>query len=398
METSADMLPMLALLAASDFLWGAGTAVALLLVGLVVGAWLARRSQASPAASADSLQLGILLAKLSNWTNGFAVDMSHIKQVIDDASTEMRHLENQPPDRANQLLTQVAAANELLQQRIADAEQTLVEQSQQLASYMNEARTDALTGLANRRAFDDELLRRMAEWQRLDTPFLMLLLDVDHFKRINDTYGHPAGDAALKQLTAVLRATLRQTDIAFRFGGEEFIVLIPGQGQKHATEAAERLRTIVRNTEFMANGVRLPVTISIGSVQPLRNDHASQLFKRADEALYAAKHDGRNCSYWHDGEKCIRLSPPDRMSTPFIANLAAMAKPSDAVPADSAATTNSTPLPQEPATATAVEGTKPEARPMTASESGLVNEPVSTSDFAQVCADLRRRLKEVTTK
>ncbi|MGV3605363.1 MAG: GGDEF domain-containing protein [Planctomycetaceae bacterium] len=394
-EAILDKLPMPVLLASSDFIWGALSAVALLVVGTLLGLWFSRRVSPVAGSPTESQQVVQLLSKLSNWTNGFATDMSHIKQVIDEASSEMKHLSNQPPDRASQLLSQVAAANELLQKRIADAEQTLADQTEQLESYMNEARTDALTGLPNRRAFDDELLRRMAEWQRHDIPFLMLVLDVDHFKRINDTYGHPAGDSTLKQLAAVLKATLRQTDSAYRFGGEEFVVAIPGQGEKIATDAAERLRITVRNTEFMFNGTRLPVTISVGVAQPQRNDQASQLFKRADEALYAAKQGGRNCCYMHDGQQTVRLSPPDRSSTPLSALAPAPVAKAEVAPASVAAATEPTAKPAEPAVTLTPVVTATTAEAVANSEAGLQDEPATTRDFAQVCADLRKRLKEV---
>ncbi len=356
-----------------DFMVGAVLAAALLLIGLLIGAWISRRSL-SLAGAAKNDALEQLLSGLSRWTNGFASDMSHIKQVIDVASEEMQHLGDQPADKANQLLAQIAAANDLLQKRISDAEQTLVEQSQQLAAYMNEARTDSLTGLPNRRVFDDELARRIAEWQRLDTPFLLMILDVDHFKKINDTFGHPAGDSILKQLAATLRGTLRQTDLACRFGGEEFVILLPGRGQKHASEAAERLRQLIYSTDFYISSAQHAITVSIGVAQPLRSEQGASLFKRADEALYAAKRGGRNSAYWHDGEQTVRLTPVEGDFPTVEAPLpTTSAEPAPAV-------TTVTDLP-----------------PAIHAPLALSDEPVSTSDFAQVCADLRRRLKEVAT-
>lgn len=360
-----------------DFMVGAVLAAALLLIGLLIGAWISRRSL-SLAGAAKNDALEQLLSGLSRWTNGFASDMSHIKQVIDVASEEMQHLGDQPADKANQLLAQIAAANDLLQKRISDAEQTLVEQSQQLAAYMNEARTDSLTGLPNRRVFDDELSRRNAEWQRLETPFLLMVIDVDHFKKINDTFGHPAGDAILKQLAATLRATLRQTDLACRFGGEEFVVLLPGRGQKHASDAAERLRQLIHATDFYIGSAKHAITVSIGVAQPLRSEQGANLFKRADEALYAAKRGGRNSAYWHDGEQIVRLTALENdfpvVETPLLSIS------TEAAPVATTVTELTPPVSAPPATSAA-----------------LSDEPVSTSDFATVCADLRRKLKEVAS-
>src|SRR6185503_7619557 len=106
-------------------------------------------------------------------------------------------------------------------------------------------RTDALTGLANRRAFDDELNRRFAEWQRRKTMFSLLILDVDHFKKFNDTHGHQAGDAVLTGVAATLRQTFREMDLVARYGGEEFAAILPVTNLTEALRAAERARAAI---------------------------------------------------------------------------------------------------------------------------------------------------------
>ena len=345
----------------TEFLLGAGVAALLLVAGLGLGIWLARRFTTAPKSEPqDLLQL---LTSLSRWTNGFATDVSQMREVMDLAAQQMKNLSDspqQPNGSANKLLEQVAVANDLLQKRITDAETTLNQQAQQITSYMNEARTDALTGVPNRRAFDDEFSRRMAEWRRHNTQFILIIFDIDHFKRVNDTYGHTAGDAALQQLATVLKDALRQTDVVCRYGGEEFTILLPGSGMKHAGESAERLRELVASTKFSHEGKILPVTISLGVAEPLTGDSPVCLLKRADEALYAAKKAGRNRSYWNDGQNCIPLAPGNS-------------------PAD------------KPAAST-------ESNSIAPSLSVTLDEPVSSSNFAQVCADLRRKLQEVTAK
>ena len=114
-----------------------------------------------------------------------------------------------------------------LQNRLAQAEKQIAAQAADLRSYETEARTDSLTGLANRRAFDDEMQRRFAEWQRRRTPFSLMILDIDHFKQFNDSHGHPAGDEVLRNVGKVLVKTARQMDLPCRYGGEEFAVILP---------------------------------------------------------------------------------------------------------------------------------------------------------------------------
>src|SRR3990170_2559473 len=117
-------------------------------------------------------------------------------------------------------------ANNELQTRLSLAEQQIAAQAADLRSYETEARTDSLTGLANRRAFDDELGRRFAEWQRRHTPFSLLILDIDHFKKFNDCHGHPAGDEVLRNVGQVLVKAARQIDLPCRYGGEEFAAIL----------------------------------------------------------------------------------------------------------------------------------------------------------------------------
>ena len=147
------------------------------------------------------------------------------------------------------------------------------------------ARTDALTGVANRRAWDDELPRELARSARSGTPLCVALLDLDHFKAYNDRHGHQAGDRLLKAAAAAWQARLRKTDLLARYGGEEFAVLLPDCGMDNAMEIAERLRT-----------AQPEGTCSLGVAAWDGHEGAAQLVSRADRALYAAKEGGRNRS------------------------------------------------------------------------------------------------------
>jgi len=164
--------------------------------------------------------------------------------------------------------------------------------------------TDGLTGLYNHRHFFDELHREMTRARRQDMPLSLLMLDLDHFKQFNDTFGHLRGDELLRAVARVLRENVRSMDLAARYGGEEFAMILPGVDLDQARRAAERIRQQVARMAFHGD---TPVTVSIGvtSLDPARGDESPQAFaRRADLALYRAKQTGRNrvCVYAHDAQ------------------------------------------------------------------------------------------------
>lgn len=166
---------------------------------------------------------------------------------------------------------------------------------------------DALTGIANRRAFDFELNRKMIEWERQRTPIALLVIDIDHFKQINDKYGHQVGDDALQMISEVIRQTTRKMDLVCRIGGEEFAVILPVTRICESNQTAERIRERVEQTIIQTSQVALQLTVSVGVANAMKGDDAELLFRRADTALYAGKQRGRNCSTLHDGAKCIAI-------------------------------------------------------------------------------------------
>ncbi|HEU5283751.1 MAG TPA: GGDEF domain-containing protein [Burkholderiales bacterium] len=162
--------------------------------------------------------------------------------------------------------------------------------------YEQAAKTDLLTGMYNRRWMEETFPRQIARSRRSSQPLALLMADIDHFKRLNDRHGHTTGDQVLKAVAQKLSETLRPTDLNVRYGGEEFVALLPGAGADSATAAAERLRRAIEQADYSAidPAARLKVTVSIG-VAVLRNgDALEHLIERADAALYRAKAAGRN--------------------------------------------------------------------------------------------------------
>lgn len=155
---------------------------------------------------------------------------------------------------------------------------------------------DPLTGLFNRRQFERQLKDEMARSQRYHHPLSLLWLDVDHFKSINDRYGHLAGDMVLRELSKLLQSSVRTVDYVARYGGEELTVILPEVDESEALEMAERLRRLVEAYKItVSTHKRVSVTVSIGAAtSPKHGREVTTLTKRADEAMYQAKRSGRN--------------------------------------------------------------------------------------------------------
>lgn len=155
--------------------------------------------------------------------------------------------------------------------------------------------TDALTGLYNRRHFEDSLDREFLRAVRYDKNLTFAMIDIDYFKKINDTYGHSSGDFILKEIAYLISQTFRKTDMVFRYGGEEFAVIITETELKKAMYPLERLRKAIEGSIFKYNGQEIKTTVSIGASEVNKNTNTvHQLFECADKALYKAKNQGRN--------------------------------------------------------------------------------------------------------
>jgi diguanylate cyclase (GGDEF)-like protein len=191
-------------------------------------------------------------------------------------------------DRADELLKPTLR----LGTEVSHAYAEILRQMTRLASFA-ELRSDPLTGINNRRAFDESLDSALVEQARFPAPLTLAILDVDRFKQVNDQHGHLRGDRVLQDLAQVLKSNVRECDVLARFGGEEFVVLMPRTELHAACNLAERLRAKV--------AAEMPLTVSLGLASWLPADTAIAFVARADAALYAAKESGRNCVHLHEG-------------------------------------------------------------------------------------------------
>ncbi len=177
--------------------------------------------------------------------------------------------------------------------QLAGAYDELRQQAHRLMTF-TDARTDPLTRMNNRRAIDEELSTAVARLNRYETPFCLAMFDIDHFKKVNDTQGHLYGDEVLRQVGQLFGKNIRQTDFVGRYGGEEFILIMPETSLFEGGKMTERFRRLAEET--------LSVTLSAGLTEAMQGDPPELIIARADEALYTAKAAGRNQVFRHNGE------------------------------------------------------------------------------------------------
>lgn len=196
------------------------------------------------------------------------------------------------------LMVTVLGAYRTEQRRSQDMHDVVLRQNEMLLAEKEKferlSSTDALTGIANRRHLQQRLADELARCQKVGLPLSIVLIDVDHFKPINDHHGHQAGDAVLVEIAQRLQVGLRQEDVPGRWGGEEFLIVLPGLGGERARAVAERLRERVAAAPFVWAGQAIAVTISVGVDEIAVSDSIDTLVSRADLRLYEAKSGGRN--------------------------------------------------------------------------------------------------------
>ena len=223
-----------------------------------------------------------------------ATSLEQLKQVVQThIDTVLSHLDRHreaEQERYQQAGRQIAAMSARLNEMESEAETLRSRVNQE----RNQALTDALTGIPNRLAYEERLAQEVARWKRFGTPLVLAVWDVDHFKKVNDRFGHKAGDKVLRTIAWVLADHIRETDFVARYGGEEFAMLMTGSPLDACLHVAEKLRAAVEVTGFHFRDEAVTITASCGLAEMRDGDSTEQWFERADQALYRAKQEGRN--------------------------------------------------------------------------------------------------------
>ena len=223
-----------------------------------------------------------------------AADLEGLKHVLENHLEGLLSTMDQHQKQRDEREQEVAARLQGLAARVASMEQEAQGYREHLEEQRQKALVDPLTGLPNRAAWSERLEHEVGQWQQHGNTLLLAMLDLDHFKRINDNYGHLAGDKVLKIIATVLRKRLRGSDFIARFGGEEFVLLLPATPPAVGTKLLETLRASIEACPFHFKGERVTITVSMGLAAFRPGEHSDLVLKRADQALYRAKNAGRN--------------------------------------------------------------------------------------------------------
>ena len=248
-----------------------------------------------------TVQLNDELRKFAGVLESAGVDTATYGRSLNTAATQ---LSQGDVARISVIVENLAGATRAIEARHKDVEAELqisgceVERLRQsLEAIRKESHVDSLTGLYNRRGFEMRISQTLVEAHEHALPVSVLMGDIDHFKRFNDTWGHVTGDQVLRLVAHGLKSSIRDADTAARYGGEEFVVLLPGTTLDGAASIAEKIRLTVSGKKIIkrSTGDTLgTITISIGAAQVLHGEHVADTIQRADACLYAAKNSGRN--------------------------------------------------------------------------------------------------------
>lgn len=222
-------------------------------------------------------------------------ELSILKDVIQQRVAIIRQKMEEFRDAEEERLKIAESKVELLSSRLSRMEKETSVLRQRVEAERRQSLVDSLTGIGNRLAYDEWVEQEYRRFRRYATALTLCIWDIDHFKRVNDSYGHQAGDKVLCVISRLLKKQVRETDFLSRYGGEEFVLLLPETTQEEACTVVEMLRKSVEQCEFHFRDEPVPVTISCGISQFREGDTPEMVFERADKALYSAKEQGRNC-------------------------------------------------------------------------------------------------------
>ena len=348
-----------------------------LVAGIAIGMWLRRSDPADANRSRqDLIQASLIAKRLQALTDEMSSSVGEHRSQLDQASQLLTSEDARSNEDLAELVVDVIGdivrANQNLQSKLETAETRLQEQASQIETHISRSLTDPLTDLPNRREFNNRLEERMAAWNRHREPFTLLLLDIDHFKKLNDEHGHLAGDQVLSAMGKALRSSIRREDFVSRYGGEEFAILLPKTSLEQAMHVAEKVRDAVGGVVVNFNGQRLAVTASGGCATIRALEQAESLIQRADFALYAAKAAGRNRAYLHDGSECRSVT-----------QLALMKADGSAAKLIEAIHSSQPEPPAQNINGTDVSGT-----------GTLIQQEEISAELAQTCEELRRFVEE----
>ncbi|MCG8324182.1 MAG: diguanylate cyclase [Thiotrichales bacterium] len=221
-------------------------------------------------------------------------DIKQLKSSIDEHMSRIQKSMDAHLEAEQQRKQATEERVDELKSRLQEMENETLNLKEKLNQEQNNALNDVLTGIPNRLAYEEQINKEIARASRYQQALTMAVIDIDHFKKINDRFGHKAGDKVLKAVATVCKENIRDTDFFARYGGEEFVLLLPETDLDEAGIAVENLRRVVESCNFYHQNQTVLVTVSIGYAEHRNEDDIDSLFNRADMALYAAKGSGRN--------------------------------------------------------------------------------------------------------
>jgi diguanylate cyclase len=276
--------------------------VVAMIAGLAFTGWKLRHAFAAREVEAAAHQgAQETLGKIRELAGRVAQQVDDHSHKVEEIGDELAAIEAPGEVDVLHSVNKLLNVNEEMKAKLQAAEDRLQAQARQIESHAVEARTDPLTQVANRRALEDILRHSVSEFEKNGRPVTVMIVDVDHFKKFNDTQGHQAGDEVLCGVARVLRQATAEPNLVARYGGEEFAVVFPGSTIAEARETAERARLAIASARFRYEARELRVTASAGLAELAVGETEAAFVKRADEALYASKHAGRNCAHYNDG-------------------------------------------------------------------------------------------------
>ncbi len=275
-------------------------------------AWLLSKGTSDTIPASEIQQAEDILGRLHDLAAGVAADVGEHNLQVEAISSQLSSENGDDTTKVVTAVSQLLAANSQMQRQLDTAQEQLDQQAQEIECQTTAARTDALTGLANRRVFDVEIETLTRQYAERGIPFAITILDIDHFKKFNDTHGHQVGDLVLQHAAKVYLASVPETDVVTRFGGEEFAVIHPETTVQEAAQRADILRHALDASRLHTEGTKLHISVSLGVAESARDEQPASLIERADRALYAAKEAGRNRTCWHDGVDSHPFQAPQR--------------------------------------------------------------------------------------